>query len=107
MLTNSFSVLDQRFTKLVLGNIHLEKLWTGCRWAEGPAYLLRALSRLVRHPQQRMLRFDEPTVRSRYSASPATTATPYRRSRRASRFLRTPVALRHPHRTRWDPHRAR
>jgi gluconolactonase len=60
MLTNSFSVLDQRFTKLVLGNIHLEKLWTGCRWAEGPAYFAAGRYLVWSDiPNNRMLRFDE------------------------------------------------
>jgi len=34
MMTPSFTVLDARFQKLAFGNVHLEKLWTGCRWAE-------------------------------------------------------------------------
>ena len=60
MLTNSFAVLDQRFTKLVLGNIHLEKLWTGCRWAEGPAYFAAGRYLVWSDiPNNRMLRFDE------------------------------------------------
>src|SRR5262249_59288431 len=38
MLTETFEVKDERFRRLVMGNVHLEKLWTGSRWAEGPAY---------------------------------------------------------------------
>ena len=38
MLTKDFEVIDKRFEKLVFGNVHLEKLYTGTRWAEGPAY---------------------------------------------------------------------
>jgi gluconolactonase len=38
MLTESFEVVDPRFEKLVFGNVHLEKLATGCRWSEGPAW---------------------------------------------------------------------
>ena len=37
MLTDSFEVIDERFRALVIGNVHVEKLFTGCRWAEGPA----------------------------------------------------------------------
>ena len=37
-LTTSFEVADPRFRKLALPNIHVEKLYTGCRWAEGPAW---------------------------------------------------------------------
>ena len=38
MLTESFEVRDERFSKLALANVHVERLWTGCRWAEGPAW---------------------------------------------------------------------
>lgn len=31
-------VLDERFRKLFNSNARLEKLYEGCRWAEGPAY---------------------------------------------------------------------
>ena len=53
MLTKDFEVLDKRFEKLVFGNVHLDVLHTGTRWAEGPAYFPagRYLD-LVRHPQQ-------------------------------------------------------
>ena len=37
-LTSSFEVIDPRFRKLALPYIHVEKLYTGCRWAEGPAW---------------------------------------------------------------------
>jgi gluconolactonase len=30
--------LDQRFSKYVIGNAAIERLWTGARWAEGPAW---------------------------------------------------------------------
>ena len=30
--------LDKRFTKYVIGNASIERLWTGARWAEGPAW---------------------------------------------------------------------
>jgi gluconolactonase len=60
MLTNDFTVLDDRFLKLVLGNVHLEKLWTGCRWAEGPAYFAAGRYLVWSDiPNNRMLRFDE------------------------------------------------
>lgn len=29
---------DARFARLVFGHANLEKLASGCRWAEGPAY---------------------------------------------------------------------
>jgi gluconolactonase len=30
--------LDKRFSKYVVGNAAIERLWTGARWAEGPAW---------------------------------------------------------------------
>ena len=30
--------LDKRFTKYVIGSAAIERLWTGARWAEGPAW---------------------------------------------------------------------
>jgi gluconolactonase len=30
--------LDKRFSKYVIGNAAIERLWTGARWAEGPAW---------------------------------------------------------------------
>ena len=60
MLTSDFTVLDERFLKLVMGNVHLEKLWTGCRWAEGPAYFPAGRYLVWSDiPNNRMLRFDE------------------------------------------------
>ena len=37
-LTPSFEIVDRHFRRLALPYIHVEKLYTGCRWAEGPAY---------------------------------------------------------------------
>ena len=60
MLTAAFEVIDPRFNKLVHGNCHLEKLFTGCRWAEGPAYF-PAGKYLVWSdiPNDRVMRLDE------------------------------------------------
>jgi gluconolactonase len=59
-LTPSFEVLDPRFRALAFPNVHVEKLYTGCRWAEGPAWLA-AHRYLVWSdiPNDRMLRWDE------------------------------------------------
>ena len=60
MLTEAFEVLDDRFVKLTMGNVHLEKLWTGCRWAEGPAYFPAGRYLVWSDiPNDRMLRWDE------------------------------------------------
>jgi gluconolactonase len=56
----TYEVLDPRFGPLVNGNAKVEKLFTGCLWAEGPAWF--AAGRYVVWsdiPNDRMLRFDE------------------------------------------------
>jgi len=60
MLTDSFEVLDRRFRRLILDNVHVEKLWTGARWAEGPAYFPAGRYLVWSDiPNNRMLRFDD------------------------------------------------
>lgn len=55
-----FITLDQRFEALVIGHVRLERLYTGCRWAEGPVHVPAA-----RHviwsdiPNDRLMRYDE------------------------------------------------
>jgi len=34
MYSPEFEILDERFEKLAYGNVHLEKLYTGCRWVD-------------------------------------------------------------------------
>jgi gluconolactonase len=53
-------VHDPRFARLIIGHALIEKLWTGCRWAEGPAYF-PAGKYLVWSdiPNDRVMRFDE------------------------------------------------
>jgi len=51
---------DPRFNALVIGHAKLEKLWTGCRWAEGPAYFPAGRYLVWSDiPNNRMMRFDE------------------------------------------------
>jgi gluconolactonase len=53
-------VLDARFNALIFGHTRLEKLWTGCRWAEGPAYFAAGRYLIFSDiPNDRLLRFDE------------------------------------------------
>jgi gluconolactonase len=60
MLTSAFEVIDKRFTNLVHGNVHLEKLATGFRWAEGPAYFAAGQYLVWSDiPNNRMMRWDE------------------------------------------------
>ena len=59
-LTSSFEVVDPRFRKLALPYIHAEKLYTGCRWAEGPAWFAAGRYLVWSDiPNDRMLRWDE------------------------------------------------
>ncbi len=53
------TVLDPRFHRVIPGSARVERLWTGARWAEGPAWF-RAHNTLVFSdiPNDRMLRFD-------------------------------------------------
>ncbi|MBH0237859.1 SMP-30/gluconolactonase/LRE family protein [Methylobrevis albus] len=51
---------DPRFGPLVIASAALERLATGCRWAEGPVYVPAAKSLLWSDiPNDRVLRFDE------------------------------------------------
>ncbi len=59
-LTPSFEVVDPRFRKLALPYVHVEKLYTGCRWAEGPAWFAAGRYLVWSDiPNDRMLRWDE------------------------------------------------
>ncbi len=53
------SVLDPRFHRVVPGSARVERLWTGARWSEGPAWF-PAHNTLVWSdiPNDRMLRYD-------------------------------------------------
>jgi gluconolactonase len=55
-------VIDPRFGGLFAGHVRVERLWTGARWCEGPAWF-GAGRYLVWSdiPNNRMLRYDEPT----------------------------------------------
>ncbi len=59
-LTSSFEVVDRRFRKLALPYIHVEKLYTGCRWAVGPGWFAAGRYLVWSDiPNDRMLRWDE------------------------------------------------
>ncbi|MEM9206096.1 MAG: SMP-30/gluconolactonase/LRE family protein [Pseudomonadota bacterium] len=60
MLTEAFEVLDKRFTRYAMPNVHLETLYTGTRWAEGPAYFPAGKYLIWSDiPNDRLLRYDE------------------------------------------------
>jgi gluconolactonase len=53
-------ILDRRFARLVNSNARLERLYEGCRWAEGPAYFPAGRYLVWSDiPNDRMLRYDE------------------------------------------------
>ncbi len=53
-------VVDARFNALVFGHTRLEKLWTGARWAEGPAYFPAARHLIFSDiPNNRLMRYNE------------------------------------------------
>ena len=55
-----YEVLDPRFARLFNTNAHVEKLFTGCLWAEGPAYFAAGRYLVWSDiPNNRMLRYDE------------------------------------------------
>lgn len=60
MREKCFEVLDKRFLPLHVPSAQLDKLYEGCRWAEGPAYF-PAMRCLIwsDNPNNRMLRLDE------------------------------------------------
>lgn len=60
MPANFIETRDPRFNRLIHGNAGLDKLWSGGRWAEGPAYF-PAGKYLVWSdiPNDRLMRWDE------------------------------------------------
>lgn len=60
MISDVFQILDQRFRRYVLPNAHMETLYTGTRWAEGPVYFPAGKYLLWSDiPNDRLLRYDE------------------------------------------------
>ncbi len=59
-LTPSFEAIGPGFRSLAFPNVHVEKLYTGCRWAEGPAWFAAGRYLVWSDiPNDRMLRWDE------------------------------------------------
>ncbi|MAU99012.1 MAG: gluconolactonase [Fulvimarina sp.] len=62
MAQEIFEVLDERFRRLFVPTARLDVLYTGCRWAEGPAYFPAGRCLVWSDiPNDRMLRYDECT----------------------------------------------
>ncbi len=61
-LDEAFEVIDKRFHRYVIHNAHIDHLWTGARWAEGPVYVPAGRFLLFSDiPNDRTLRYDETT----------------------------------------------
>jgi len=62
MADNEFEILDPRFRDCIRTSARLDLLYTGCRWAEGPAYFAAHRSLVWSDiPNDRMMRWDETT----------------------------------------------
>ena len=60
MSDDTHIILDPRFRTLIFGHTRLEKLYTGCRWAEGPAYFPAGRYLVWSDiPNDRLMRYDE------------------------------------------------
>ena len=60
MISNNFEIIDKRFLRYVMPNVHMEKLYSGTRWAEGPVYFPAGKYLLWSDiPNDRLLRYDE------------------------------------------------
>ena len=65
-------VLDDRFGRLRIGSAMVERLFTGCRWAEGPVWFGDHHCLIWSDiPNDRMLRFDERTGETSVFRQPA------------------------------------
>ena len=90
MGSGDFAILDERFRPLVKVTARLERLYAGCRWAEGPVYVPAQRSLVWSDiPNDRMLRWDEATgatgvFRRRQAFRTATRSTAKAASSRAS-----------------------
>ena len=59
-LDPAIEVLDKRFHRLVIHNAHIDHLWTGARWTEGPVYVPAGRYLVFSDiPNDRTLRYDE------------------------------------------------
>jgi gluconolactonase len=55
-----FESLDPRFNACLIGHARVERLWTGARWAEGPAWFAAGRYLVFSDiPNNRIMRFDE------------------------------------------------
>lgn len=58
--TEWFEIIDPAFKSLILPNVHVDLLYTGGRWLEGPVYVPAARHLLFSDiPNNRVMRYDE------------------------------------------------
>ncbi|MGZ6770639.1 MAG: hypothetical protein ACXVGK_10610, partial [Mycobacteriaceae bacterium] len=58
--TEAYEILDDRFLLCIKRSARVERLYAGCRWAEGPVYVPAGRYLLWSDiPADRMLRWDE------------------------------------------------
>ena len=75
-------VIDRRFRRYVIGSAAVERLYTGCRWAEGPVWFGDARALLWSDiPNDRILRWDEITGEVTEYRNPADNANGNTRDR--------------------------
>ena len=61
-LDPAIEVIDKRFYRYAIHNAHVDHLWTGARWTEGPVYVPAGRYLLFSDiPNDRTLRYDELT----------------------------------------------
>ena len=60
MAASDYEVFDERFRNCVNRTSHVERLWTGARWTEGPVYFPAGKYVLFSDiPNDRIMRYDE------------------------------------------------
>jgi gluconolactonase len=56
----NYEILDPRFNACLIGHARVERLWTGARWSEGPAWFAAGRYLVFSDiPNNRLMRFDE------------------------------------------------
>ena len=61
-MSNYFEILDDRFANLIVDTAHIDKIHTGCRFTEGPAYFPAGRYLIWSDiPSDRLMRYDECT----------------------------------------------
>lgn len=72
MAMSDFEIIEPVFGSLIKGSARVEKLFEGCRWAEGPAYFPMMRSVIWSDiPNDRMMRWDETTGTTGVFRNPA------------------------------------